>query len=253
MWGGGRGGEGRPGWGIKEGEGEAGGRRGRGEARRPVGRDERDAARGGAERMHGGCRVGDRPPLDRPVGGGGAGLTGTPPSRRGISWLAGAGDGAGLKSERERERPRRGSVGRPAGTARDRWAGRTTWGRVSGRAGAGRGSYAPRRRRRGLVNRSRFRRGAREVVWWAGGSGSASAGRRSVGVRFVSGAERDGYGWWAAVERRGRLRDTHRAPCATDGRRLRLCFRRFFWLARRGTRGTSRRPSARSMAAIASH
>ena len=76
-----------------------------------MGRDERGAARGGAERMHGGCRLGERPPLDRPRRWGrGAGLTGTP-SRRGKEGLAWLAVGAGGRS---RNKDRRG-FGWPAG------------------------------------------------------------------------------------------------------------------------------------------
>ena len=83
----------------------------RGEERRAVGRDDRDAARGGAVQMHG-CCVGERPPLDPPVGRGRFDRD-TKPARdyRISSWRW---DGAGSNSERDR--PRRG-FGWPAGRA----------------------------------------------------------------------------------------------------------------------------------------
>lgn len=111
-----------------------------------MGRDDRDAARGGAVQMHG-CCVGERPPLDPPVGRG-AFDRDTKPARdyRISSWRW---DGAGSNSERDR--PRRG-FGWPAG-----------------RAGAGMKVKAARALACNFVAKGR----------------RLAAGRRSVGVRFV--------------------------------------------------------------------
>ena len=138
------------------------------------------------------------------------------------------------------------SVGRPAGTARDRWvgrtAGRTTWGVDA--AGAGRASYAPRTHRAAPCRKGRRRtrepiaisRG--EVVRWE--VGRLPFGRRRA-FRLGAGAARR-KGWARLVggvggrpERR-RLRGTH----GHRARRLLRCIRRAVRVPLARRRGSTR-------------